>query len=821
MDIGSYVKFGSTIATLGGFDGSSAIVVLADGSRGFVEASDLKEASELDIQENYLSQILAASDESEDKPDKESDDKEPEEKSEEKESKDKEPKGSSEEDGEGSWDEFDSETKEEAKEKEESDEGDEGSEVETKKKVSEFLRDNPEPSDGQIHSLAEELGMEPDDLEEMVYSMLTFFVAGDDQIPGGVADGISSEEFDPTQIEMGVAVEKEHTSDPNVAEEIATDHLAEFPDYYDRLQEMEDSAKEEMASSDEYDSEGDPKEGSCKTAQVVSLEDVARYLNEDVVENGLGGVVEIELNPDSIIVFLKRSNLNEEESEEVSNFLSEAMGGLPEGFYGDEDSDGKGNLLELRVRKEGSFKSVQDAQIPIPLPKLAAGFQSKVLEFLGSFYENVGNTQFKGDKLVLDPTFLETEGITSWEVADAINNLRKDPKGASVGEAVVDGPETIVFNSDFNLISAALFAADVKLGKVKIPRKSKGHSEVRQLTVEELLKEYPEYFESYKTQLLNSLEKAEKSRILSTDRMKSVFPDLVESRRFKKAEDFTSWMKVKEALGLLDEALTEFSPNVKSRDKLNSIINQLSDLYPGVYTQKVPAKKQASEFSGEVVDELKKAESIINDLWALAQKFGIPDDAGWPYMRFKERHSLLTRLEEGSSKQANDTAVIHDDEMDGFEDSRPTERAQRKEAIKQGEQVRSLKGRNKGTISQIDVNLQEGTVHFRVDYTSKVGIQKTDYSDSVEEFKSKWELFFPATGSRKEAQEPLIDEMNKGDRVTTPDGSGTIGEVDLEYGLIVVDLDKGGKKSYLSDFIESGEVKMATVKQAMEKLWTR
>jgi hypothetical protein len=41
------------------------------------------------------------------------------------------------------------------------------------------------------------------------------------------------------QLKKGIAVEKEHTSDRNVATEIALDHLAEFPDYYDRLEKAE------------------------------------------------------------------------------------------------------------------------------------------------------------------------------------------------------------------------------------------------------------------------------------------------------------------------------------------------------------------------------------------------------------------------------------------------------------------------------------------------------------------------------------------------------------------------------------------------------
>lgn len=42
------------------------------------------------------------------------------------------------------------------------------------------------------------------------------------------------------QLTKGIKVEKEHTTDHTVAKEIALDHLAEYPDYYDRLETVEE-----------------------------------------------------------------------------------------------------------------------------------------------------------------------------------------------------------------------------------------------------------------------------------------------------------------------------------------------------------------------------------------------------------------------------------------------------------------------------------------------------------------------------------------------------------------------------------------------------
>jgi len=52
-------------------------------------------------------------------------------------------------------------------------------------------------------------------------------------------------EVDEKQIEMGIKVEYEHTTNEDIARRIALDHLAEIPDYYTRLLKMEKEAKGE------------------------------------------------------------------------------------------------------------------------------------------------------------------------------------------------------------------------------------------------------------------------------------------------------------------------------------------------------------------------------------------------------------------------------------------------------------------------------------------------------------------------------------------------------------------------------------------------
>lgn len=55
-----------------------------------------------------------------------------------------------------------------------------------------------------------------------------------DRIPGGPADKKKPSDFDPTALRKGQQHEMEHTTDPAIAREIASDHLTEHPRYYEK-----------------------------------------------------------------------------------------------------------------------------------------------------------------------------------------------------------------------------------------------------------------------------------------------------------------------------------------------------------------------------------------------------------------------------------------------------------------------------------------------------------------------------------------------------------------------------------------------------------
>lgn len=63
--------------------------------------------------------------------------------------------------------------------------------------------------------------------------------------------GLSEDDVDPDQLRMGIEVEYEHTPDREVSKRIALDHLAEFPDYYTALAEMEQKLAEKHGKTED------------------------------------------------------------------------------------------------------------------------------------------------------------------------------------------------------------------------------------------------------------------------------------------------------------------------------------------------------------------------------------------------------------------------------------------------------------------------------------------------------------------------------------------------------------------------------------------
>lgn len=105
-------------------------------------------------------------------------------------------------------------------------------------KIMSFFKENPTPTDEEVHSFAESNGMDEHKFEEHVYMILGSFLGAGKALE----EDITVEDVDPDELKMGIKVEMEHTTDPKLSTRIALDHLAEIDDYYTRLAKMEKEA---------------------------------------------------------------------------------------------------------------------------------------------------------------------------------------------------------------------------------------------------------------------------------------------------------------------------------------------------------------------------------------------------------------------------------------------------------------------------------------------------------------------------------------------------------------------------------------------------
>ena len=109
----------------------------------------------------------------------------------------------------------------------------------TKLKILDFLKNNPAPSDDEVHAFSDKLGIDTHDFEALIYSILGSFVGAG----RAKEENIEEKDVDAGELKKGIKIEMEHTTDPIISKRIALDHLAEIDDYYTRLIKMEKEAE--------------------------------------------------------------------------------------------------------------------------------------------------------------------------------------------------------------------------------------------------------------------------------------------------------------------------------------------------------------------------------------------------------------------------------------------------------------------------------------------------------------------------------------------------------------------------------------------------
>ena len=152
-------------------------------------------------------------------------------------------------------------------------------------------------------------------------------------IKGGKSDDLSLEDIAKKfnvplskikqQLELGIKVESEHSDDKEKQREIAMDHLAEIPDYYDRLKKMEDQgdkAFEEIHIHDRWEQESIEKEDIKEFTETlfVNLLDDGFTVDTDVIYS------ESTKDPKKYVrVYIRYPHANMENVVKYSNISNE------------------------------------------------------------------------------------------------------------------------------------------------------------------------------------------------------------------------------------------------------------------------------------------------------------------------------------------------------------------------------------------------------------------------------------------------------------------------------------------------------------------
>lgn len=111
------------------------------------------------------------------------------------------------------------------------------SKKELEDKVKTFLKKYPDGNipDADVYKLSDDLKVNTHELESIFYMFASRYVNESNSVIGGKGDTTKESDVNQEELQVGMAVEKEHTNDASIAKEIALDHLTENPKYYSEL----------------------------------------------------------------------------------------------------------------------------------------------------------------------------------------------------------------------------------------------------------------------------------------------------------------------------------------------------------------------------------------------------------------------------------------------------------------------------------------------------------------------------------------------------------------------------------------------------------
>lgn len=215
-----------------------------------------------------------------------------------------------------------------------------------------------------------------------------------DRLEGGKADDKTPEDFPPDDLTIGTKVEREHTSNPDVATEIAMDHLAENPEYYDNL--VTSGIADEPGVGDIFDEIKGINARTKAKRDIIDFMEEEDY-DEDEEEEGVDDYVEDDLGTD-------KADIEEDDNELI---------------FDDEEPKNKKEIMENRsIKKYKSFigeaaePEVNPAPINEPGPerkyskenkyKFQLGYDKKIVDKLMEY--NFAYYVPDGDKEQSKPT---------------------------------------------------------------------------------------------------------------------------------------------------------------------------------------------------------------------------------------------------------------------------------------------------------------------------------------------------------------------------------------------------------------------------------
>lgn len=144
-----------------------------------------------------------------------------------------------------------------------------------------------------------------------------------DLMEAGESKG-EKDKVNETQLAMGKEVEKEHTTNPEIAEKITRDHLKEMPDYYTHLKEMEDNAKTNDAVEKKAEVFSQDVIQKCKKLD-EQYDDQENYVMFEIIDNNIKDYYKVpseliydQLSKPNMYIYLDGKLLTVKEYLEVS-----------------------------------------------------------------------------------------------------------------------------------------------------------------------------------------------------------------------------------------------------------------------------------------------------------------------------------------------------------------------------------------------------------------------------------------------------------------------------------------------------------------------